>query len=209
MSVGTSGFSDSAFTAVYLPTIAAGFLWSVPEIQIRTWTGVFRGHALEIELLGAITLVSLIGSLQYHEFFKAIFGYGGPSKNPKLQSTSLRGILAILFKINPREIPIHNTPREYAREIWGIKVGFNRFLRLLKFSPIAVTWALSWALIPVYGYLILSGMTNFIAILIFLTIFTLQFRGRFSSSIPNPNVDYEDVDQVEFEKSENERGRIK
>ena len=206
MSVGISGFSDSSFTILYLPSIAMAFLWSAPNIQFGSLNWSILGQPFSVEYLAFVTFLSLIGSIQHHAVIKAIFGPSGPTVNPKKTSTARRGIATIILQVDPDSVPELQTNWEFAEFISSRELGFEILWNVVKFSPMMVTQLLATALIPVYAYLLFATRANgLIPILIFMALFTLKFRESFSAPIPSPLSKNDEVSQLEFEEKGDSR----
>lgn len=202
MPVGTSGFSDSSFTILYLPCIATACLWSVPGIQIASLSSSMLGQSFTVEFLSVLTFLALIGSIQYHAVIKAIFGPSGPTMNPKETSTAFRGMMSIAFRVDPDTVPKLHTTLDILKFTIERGLGRQELQNAVKFTPILITQFLSTALIPVYAYfLFVRGVGGgFIPILIFMALFTLKFRSSLTSPIPIPVPNEGETSHLEFEK---------
>lgn len=202
MSVGASGFSDSSFTVLYIPTVAMAYLWSSPNIQIWEIPILTFGVDLSLDLLAIFTFICLLGSIQHHAITKAIFGPSGPTHNPKKTSTALKSVLRIVIQANQESSTVARDGRSQIRYALDEFESKNLF-KMFTFSPLMFLQIARYGLLAAYFYLVLLiEVVNFIGIILFLSLITLEIRGGVTRYIPNPhNVQPENL-EPEFERDE-------
>jgi len=110
MSAAGGGLGELSYGSFYLPTIAFGYMASLPP---ATLTRLSKGWALiglhvnVQHYLYALTLISFLGAMEAHGIGRAIYGPGGPERRPKHNVVQIHHSLAIVLNKheNPMQIP--------------------------------------------------------------------------------------------------------
>lgn len=202
MSVGASGFSDSSFTVMYIPTIAMAFLWSNSDYSITELSVPLFGTEFTLDLLALFTIICLVGSIQHHSLAKAIFGPSGPAQNPKKSSIAMKAVLRIVLQTDQESSIAKQDERNKIRYVLD-EFQLKNLPKMLSFFPMYFVQAAINVLLPVYTYLIFfRGLSNFVASILFLSLLTFKIRGLVSKNVPSPNYADSDLSVPEFEREE-------